>query len=85
MTINYETVCPICGKTHLVELPFESFVLWMYNQVPVQEAFSDLSAEDRELLITGICPDCWNQLFAATIFEQGKERDWYDYEMSEDC
>ena len=29
----------------------------------IQDAFPELSKEDRERLITGICPKCWKELF----------------------
>lgn len=63
MNINYETVCPFCGKTHFVGLPFEAFISWMYNGVSVQDAFPELPADDRERLISGICPECWEEAF----------------------
>jgi hypothetical protein len=29
----------------------------------IQDIFPELSKEDRERLLTGICPHCWNVLF----------------------
>jgi len=29
----------------------------------IQKAFPELSADDRELLLTGICSKCWNEIF----------------------
>jgi hypothetical protein len=34
----------------------------MNKELPVQEAFPDLSDDDRERMLTGICPQCWDIL-----------------------
>jgi hypothetical protein len=35
----------------------------------IQQVFPDMSAEDRELLISGIHPVCWDQLFPKEMQE----------------
>ena len=30
---------------------------------PIQDIFPYLSAEEREMLLSKICPDCWNNAF----------------------
>lgn len=42
--------CPFCNTPQTKE-----FV--------IQDAMPNLSADDREFLITGICPKCWNSTF----------------------
>ena len=29
----------------------------------IQIAFPDLTADQREILISGICPECWDKIF----------------------
>lgn len=67
MTIAIATYCPICHTSHDVEVPMDEFFNWQ-DGACVQDAFHSLSAEERERLITGICPECWNWMF-------GKEED----------
>ena len=54
--------CPICHKAYEVSVPFEGFLAWQSGE-KVSDAFADCSAEVREALITGVCSDCWDDLF----------------------
>lgn len=58
-----ETTCPICHQTCAIRVYTDDFYTWKHGK-SAQEAFSYLLAEDREMLISGICPSCWNDLFA---------------------
>jgi len=58
------TVCPICGEEHLIPANLEDFHTWDEDDnALVQDVFPYLSADEREMLISGICPDCWDKLF----------------------
>jgi len=70
MKINYKEVyiisyCPFCGKGHEVEVNDMDYLDWK-DGASAQDAFPYLSASERELLITGICPTCWNNTFGDT-------------------
>ena len=39
----------------------------------VQDAFPYLSAEVREMLISGICPSCWNNMFGGGFIDEDEE------------
>ena len=54
--------CPFCGVVSVVECREAGLVLYQAGAC-IQDAFPDLSADDRELLKTGICPQCWNDTF----------------------
>jgi hypothetical protein len=42
---------------------FDAEAYRKYEQgMAVQDAFPDRSADDREFLITGICPECWDKM-----------------------
>lgn len=58
--------CPICNKTHSVEADIVDFFDWI-DGTPAQVAFSYLSATEREQLISGICPDCQNDIFGKEV------------------
>lgn len=57
------TSCPICGKATFISVKMEDYINWTENDYLIQDAFPYLSAEERECLITGICPTCWEKMF----------------------
>lgn len=65
--INYKEVsivtrCPFCGKSNFVEVNEADYLDWDDGEL-VQNAFPYLSADEREMLISGICPTCWDGMF----------------------
>ena len=76
-----EVTCPFCGKVSQLTIPTEGYTAWKLHGVLVQDAFPQLSAEDRELLISGICPTCWGGYFG--VFENDEYIE-YDEEEEED-
>jgi hypothetical protein len=54
--------CPICNKTHSVEIDIVDFFDWK-DGTPAQFTFPYLSATEREQLISGMCPNCQNDIF----------------------
>ena len=60
--IKLNTTCPHCGKTTFVEVKAEDWIKWKFGE-NVQIAFPYLSPAEREMLITGICDDCWKEMF----------------------
>ena len=63
MMIKIITKCPMCQKEHEVLVHESDWNNYKQQNMLVHDAFPYLSAEDREMLVTGICPDCWNKLF----------------------
>ena len=60
-TVNYTTKpCPFCGKRLTMRLPKDGYDRWKAGKF-VQQAFSGMSGEDRELLISGTDAKCWNK------------------------
>ena len=66
-----ETRCPFCrkahtvqvhGKAHTVQVHGKDYRAWQ-NGKHAQDAFPYLSANERELLISGIYPSCWDNMF----------------------
>lgn len=67
--INYKEVCvitqcPFCGRGNEVEVNEADYWDWDDGEL-AQVAFPYLSADEREMLITGICPQCWNKYFGS--------------------
>lgn len=56
------TRCPFCGRANEVEVNEMDYLDWSDGEL-AQVAFPYLSADEREMLISGICPDCWDGMF----------------------
>jgi hypothetical protein len=79
--INYKEVCvvtscPFCGHANEVEVNEMDYLDWQ-DGVLAQDAFPYLSANEREMLISGICPTCWDGMF-------GNELDHFENFIEED-
>jgi len=61
--VTVVTVCPMCGHANEVAVNEEDYFNWSFDGALVQDAFPYLSADEREMLISGICPKCWDKLF----------------------
>ena len=76
--INYREVCivtrpcPFCGRSHEVEVNDMDYLDWQDGEL-VQDAFPYLSAGERELLVSGICPTCWDKMFKTNDDDRGYE------------
>ena len=57
-TIKITKACPFCHKRRTKEFDSEGLDKWRMG-VFVQYAFPNMTPDDREFLITGICEECW--------------------------
>lgn len=57
MIIN--VTCPFCEAVSHVEVELTDYNRWKDGTL-VQDAFPYLSADERTLLLTGICTSCWD-------------------------
>lgn len=62
MTVDLIIPCVFCHNNHIVTVKKEDYWAWK-NGEHVQNAFPYLSANDREMLISRICPTCWDKMF----------------------
>ena len=60
--VKVVTVCPFCARLNFVSVNENDYLDWQDNE-SVQNAFPYLSADEREMLISGICPNCWEKMF----------------------
>lgn len=60
--VSITTACPFCGKVTVLVVPADDFMAWQNGSL-VQNVFPYLSAEDREVLISGMCIDCQDSIF----------------------
>lgn len=56
------TQCPMCLKRAGITVEASEYNAWQ-SGVYIQDAMPMLSAEEREQLISGMCPRCWSEIF----------------------
>lgn len=57
-----EIRCWHCGRLYTIQLS-KAGIEARENGALVQDAFPELTADERELLISGTCGECWDKLF----------------------
>ena len=67
-TMEVLTMCPKCQDTKAFDLDYDDYLRWQTGEL-IQKIFPNISAEDRERLITGICPKCWDEMFKEDEYE----------------
>lgn len=74
------TVCPYCQTATLVFVNEADYLRWCDGEL-AQNAFPYLSADEREQLISGICPSCWDDMFYVGDDDEEDADEWED----DDC
>jgi hypothetical protein len=70
MTTITTKPCMMCRKVSVVSVPAAGLEAFDNGRgALIQHAFPDLSADDRELLLSGAHPACWDSLFA--VLDEG--------------
>lgn len=54
--------CQICNHYEVLSLDRQAVANWQAGEL-IQNVFPDMSIGDRELLISGTHPACWDKLF----------------------
>jgi len=54
--------CIVCGQSSLLNLDTDKLMRWKSGE-RVQTVWPEWSSDQRELLITGTHPKCWEQMF----------------------
>ena len=57
-TIKVSTNCPFCLGQNTLDVSLQGYNKWQHGAL-IQDALPELSASKRELLITGICDECF--------------------------
>ena len=61
-SIAISVQCRECKKRFVISVVKQDYEDWRQGLL-IQKAFPYLSADIRELLISGICPECWKEMF----------------------
>ena len=77
MLITVDTICPICGRYTSVVVDENDYLDWKGGKL-AQDAFWYLDANEREMLISGICLSCWSDLFGDEEEEEEDSPEWHD-------
>jgi len=80
--IAVTTTCPMCGDTAVLNVSAAGYAAWQ-NGTIIQTALPELDVDDRERLISGICPICWDKMFSVPE-DDDDDYDDCDYEMGFD-
>lgn len=54
--------CVVCGVKSFVEVQEDDYRRWQ-GGVLAQRAFPEMHHRDREMLITGTHPKCWDEMY----------------------
>lgn len=63
MLIPIRCVCPFCGKAYMVECDYYHYSDYIAGEKLIQDCFPELTPAEREGLKTGICSECWDEMF----------------------
>ncbi|MEY4432355.1 MAG: hypothetical protein RLZZ44_485 [Bacteroidota bacterium] len=58
--------CELCHEKTILEVEQSQLDDWR-NGVLIQDAMPQLSNSERELLISGTCEKCWNDIFRQVV------------------
>ena len=56
--------CPHCSKINNIYMSKKKYDEYINQKDLIQNIFPDITPQEREILISGICPDCWNEIFS---------------------
>lgn len=56
--------CVGCKRDYYIRVPVEGFKKWTQDRTLIQVAMPNLSPDERELLISQTCGECYDKLFA---------------------
>lgn len=67
MKVTIEKLCPVCRKPAIVEVEEDDWDAYctprQFGGKLAQEAFPYLAPDEREMIISGTHPECWEKLF----------------------
>ena len=56
--------CPFCSSSEYFEADWELFSEWVCGMGYIQDALPNLTSQDRERFLSGICGECWHEHFS---------------------
>lgn len=63
MKLNVEVKCQWCRETHYIVVDRNDYYSWKRGKM-AQAAFPYLTPDEREMLISRTCGNCWNEIMS---------------------
>ena len=67
--------CVHCGVEYVLWVNEQDFLDWTSGSGYIQDKLPYLSADERELLISGTCGNCWKDMFGSMDDEDEEENE----------
>lgn len=71
-TTTLSLTCPFCRQAEPLVVSTDGLAAWRAGEC-IQDVMPEISADDRERLISGTCPDCWAEMFGVDDEEENEE------------
>jgi hypothetical protein len=63
-TMKVTVTCPLClTEQRPLLVSIERYNAWKNGELFIHDAFPELTASERELLMTGTCDPCWDRMY----------------------
>lgn len=56
--------CEICNEEHWFDMTQLQYKRWTKQKDLIQNIFPEMSVDEREILVSGICSSCYDKMFA---------------------
>ena len=66
--------CRHCGEPYLIPITEQEYLNWIKKGTFVQDEFPKLNPNERELLISQTCGNCWNKIFNT---DEVQSNEWF--------
>ena len=63
-TVTYVKKCSVTGKDYSVTVERQKVYEWHDKKQLIQNVFPELTAEEREFMVSGATPEEWNKLMS---------------------
>ena len=77
-----EVRCPFCGHVSVVKVYAPDYIDWQNGNL-AQNCFPYLDASEREILISGLCFKCQNDVFGSD--DEEDDEDYEPDDIDDDC
>jgi hypothetical protein len=79
--IAIEVRCPFCGHVSIIGVNEEDYITWSSDEL-AQNCFPYLDASEREILISGLCLKCQDEVFGS---DDDEDEDYEPANIDDDC
>lgn len=62
-TIAVAKLCIVCDEDNIVHMPVEAYNKYVHEGLAIQNAWPNSTPDEREGIITGTHPACWETLY----------------------